>query len=128
MYLKSIKFICHEEKRWSYNYFSGTKFWKKTAVKFAWRYFFKEFNKRRGRYKEGGPIKISEINKRRGDAYLALQSMLRTKNNCGTFSFIFFFFFTAWTQLRKEWFFGKQRGTRYNNEGEITYLLETHLL
>ena len=35
-----FQFVCHEENRGKYNYFSKTAFWKKTAVKFAWGYFF----------------------------------------------------------------------------------------
>ena len=33
-----FQFVCHEENRGKYNYFSKTAFWKKTAVKFAWGY------------------------------------------------------------------------------------------
>ena len=43
-----FQFICHEENRGKYNYFSKTAFWKKTAVKFAWGYFLKKFNKQTG--------------------------------------------------------------------------------
>ena len=74
-----FQFICHEENRGKYNYFSKTAFWKKTAVKFAWGYFLKKFNKQTGekvgrrgsgankkggkREERRGPTEISKIKK-----------------------------------------------------------------